>query len=126
MKTAYECAAILIRYHELEELLIVLLCIIIALRTYKDHSLFSDQEKNERSRLFAGGFLLLGISSLIHLLIHVLDLDTNLLYQSLLGYCFSFLVIIASMSAETVRNKKWLPFGYVPLFLLLRYSVFLS
>ncbi|MEJ2688946.1 MAG: ATP-binding protein [Deltaproteobacteria bacterium] len=119
MKTAYECAGILICYHELEELFIVLLCFIIALRTYKDHSLFSDNEKIERSRLFASGFLLLGVSSLIHLLIHVLNLNTNLLYQSLLGYCFSFLIIIASLSAETVHNKEWLPLAYFPLFLLL-------
>lgn len=119
MKTAYECAGILICYHELEELLIVLLCFLIALRTHKDHSLFSDNEKIGRSRLLASGFLLLGISSLIHLLIHVLDLNTNLLYQSLLGYCFSFLVIITSLSAERVRNKEWLPLGYFPLFLLL-------
>lgn len=125
MNTAYQSADVLIRYHEAEEMFIALSCFVIAWRAHKTPDLFSDREKGERSRLFASGFLLLGISSLIHLLIHVLDLDTNLLYQSLIGYCFSLLVIIASLSAEKIAGKKYqyLPYGYLLLLIFLHPAV---
>lgn len=110
----------LINFHVIEETIIAILCLSIAIRTYWIIKSGPDKrEKNSRFFLFGSGYLLLAVSSLIHASIHALHLNNNLLYQTLLGYCFSILLIILSIAAEHARTKKLFPFLYLPLLLLL-------
>ncbi|HDH01824.1 MAG TPA: hypothetical protein ENH17_01695, partial [Nitrospirae bacterium] len=69
--------------------------------------------------LISSGFVLLGISSVIHATIHTAGLDENILYQTLLGYCLGLLTLIVAVSAEKPWSKRAFPFLYIPLLILL-------
>ncbi len=105
-------------YHIAEEVLIGLFCLLIGLKAFKNSQNGPINTKS-RSFLFACGFFLLAFSSTIHAAIHSFQINTNFLYQTLLGYCFGLLVIITSMSAEKTDDKKFLPLFYLPLLVLL-------
>jgi signal transduction histidine kinase len=115
-------------YHITEELVIGFICIIIALRAFSSSK--SEQlslEVNSRIFLIGSSFILLGISSLSHASIHAFKLNLNLLYQTLFGYCLGLLTLIAAVSSEQPGNKRFFPFLFLPLLLLLHpaiYSVF--
>jgi signal transduction histidine kinase len=114
-----------VNYHIGEEYLIAILCSLIALRALK--SAQSGMLTNEiRSRMFlvGSGFIILGISSAIHASIHALQMNQNLLYQTLLSYCFGLLILIIAISSEKPWNKKLLPLLYIPLLILLHPSIY--
>ncbi len=99
-----------------------MICFTVAIRAFytsksEDPSL--DKEKRSRIFLIGAGFVLLGINSTVHSSIHALDLDENLLYQTLLGYCLGLLTLIVAISAEKPWNKKAFPLLYIPLLILL-------
>ena len=110
-------------YHNLEELLIALFCLgtaarqIAVIRSAGDGI---DREQRDRILLQASAFTILGLSSLIHALVHAGHFNTNLLYQTLLGYCLGFLILVVSLAAERVANLRLLPLLYLPLLPLLR------
>lgn len=109
-------------YHIGEEFLIALVCFTVAIRAfYTSKSEHPSLDKEKRSRIFliGAGFVLLGINSTVHSSIHALDLDENLLYQTLLGYCLGLLTLIVAISAEKPWNKKAFPLLYIPLLILL-------
>jgi len=109
-----------ISYHIAEEYLIGITCATIAVRAFR----FSEPEKltqeiTGRLFLIGSGFIILCVSSVIHATIHACSLDLNLLYQTLLGYCFGLLLLIVAVSAEKPWTKKILPLFYLPLLPLL-------
>ncbi len=109
-------------YHILEELLVAFICFCIARRARTlcaGNKSEIGSELSSRIKLVEAGFIVLGMSSLIHALIHATNLDLNLLYQTLLGYCLGFLTIIIAISAEKPQTKMFFPFLYVPLLVLL-------
>lgn len=114
--------AFLLKYHNGEEFLIAFICFFIACRLINRSGrgpLALDSRQSSRVELVGTAFVILGISSLFHAVIHVCHLNQNLLYQTLLGYCFGLLVMIVAISAENPDSKKiWLLF-YLPLFLFL-------
>ncbi len=112
----------LITYHNFEEVMIAACSAIIAARAF----LFkvgdcgkADEEQMGRVFLVGAAFAILALSSLIHAGIHLLHFDENLLYQTLLGYCFAFLLLIAANSTEYPQRKKILPLFYLPLLVFL-------
>lgn len=109
-------------YHIWEELLVAAICFCIAGRAgslCRASKPSNDQELLARVRLVGSGFVILGMSSLIHALIHAADFNLNLLYQTLLGYCLGFLTIVVAMSVEKPQSKAVFPFFYLPLLILL-------
>ncbi len=116
-------------YHIGEEILVGMIGLAIAWRTF---SLFRSPNNNinrqKRARFFllGAGFFILALSSFIHATIHGLHLNLNLLYQTLIGYCFGLLIIIMAISAEYPDNKKIYPVFYLPLLLLLHPSVYVK
>lgn len=112
----------LILWHNAEELVISLLCLSVGLRGM--HGLWRrsqvvDLERQSRALIFCAGFFLLAASSLLHAAIHAFSLNSNMLYQTLLGYCVSLLLIIAGISMDRASQKRWLPLLYLPLVVLL-------
>ncbi len=104
---------ILISYHIAEEIVISAVCILIAIRAFRFLShLEFDRDRYSRVFLFGAAFSILGLSSLIHATIHSYDLNLNLLYHTLIGYCFALLLLIIAISAERPGNKRFLPFLY--------------
>ncbi|TAN45344.1 MAG: HAMP domain-containing sensor histidine kinase [Nitrospirae bacterium] len=110
-----------ITYHIGEDFLIALICFGITARVLRKAKtdLSLDREKRSRLFIFGSGFAILGLSSFIHASIHTFDLNTNILYQTLLGYCFGLLMLIAAVTLEKPWNKKTLPLLYLPLVLML-------
>jgi len=114
-----------ILYHILEESLIAVISVVIALRGFASSR--SRQFSEEiRSRLFlvSSAFILLGINSAVHAFIHANHLNENLLYQTLLGYCLGLFTLIIAISSEKPWSKKPMPLLYIPLLLLLHPSVY--
>ncbi|MDF1577400.1 MAG: ATP-binding protein [Desulfobulbales bacterium] len=113
----YTDKGFLLDYHTGEEFLIALICLIIAGRFALQHKgnppLTPGQEN--RAILFAASFLILGISSLFHAIIHLNHFNLNLLYQTLLGYCFGLLTFIVAISSENPGRKKIFLLFYLPL-----------
>lgn len=108
-------------YHNLEEILIATLSLIISLRAYLCGKA-NEQDSENRARLFiySSGFFILFISSAFHALIHILQLDENMLFQTLTGYSLGLFLIILSISAKEPEKKTLLPFLlYIPLTILL-------
>ena len=108
--------------HYWEEFLIALICISIAGRlfqTSRDRTESFGPEQKSRLFLVAAGFVILALSGLIHAFIHAAGLNLNLLYQTLLGYCFGLLVLIIAISSSRPHEKTKIPLFYLPLFLLL-------
>jgi len=106
----------LITYHNVEEILIALCSVVIAARAFRFRS---DAERESRIFLLGSAFVVLACSSFVHTLIHALHFDENLLYQTLLGYCFGFLLLIVAISAEHPQNKRGLPALYLLLLFFL-------
>ena len=112
-------------YHIAEEALIAVICSIVAYRALKSTNL--DQlspEISSRIFLIGSGFIILGISSASHAFIHAYKLNLNLLYQTLLGYCFGLLTLIVAISSEKPWDNKYFPLFYLPLLLLLHPTVY--
>jgi signal transduction histidine kinase len=115
-------SGLLITYHIGEEFLIAVICFMIARRYFAGSGETSDIEAPEdRARVTLAGaaFVVLGLSSLTHALIHAARFDNNLLYQTLLGYCLGFLILILARSAEKPSTKQAMPLLYLPLLALL-------
>ncbi len=112
----------LIIYHIGEEFLVAVICFLIARRYLKslpDSNGREHPENPARLTLAGAAFIVLGLSSLIHALIHAAQFDNNLLYQTLFGYCLGFLILILARSAEKPSTKQAMPLLYVPLLALL-------
>ena len=111
----------LLNYHIGEEVLIGLICLLIAVRAFRTigFSVSSDQVKSSRIFLVGASFFILGSSSLIHAIIHASHSNQNLLYQTLLAYSFGLFILILAISVENPRNKIALPLLYIPLLALL-------
>lgn len=111
-----------ITYHCWEEFLIALVCVSIAGRLFQlpaDHGTRLDPEEKSRIYLVRTGYILLALSSAVHAFIHVRDLNFNLLYLTLLGYCFALLTFIVAISSARPQTKRFFPFLYLLLLLLL-------
>jgi len=113
-----------LHYHIGEELFISIICLGICWRVFsvsQEQASITSNNSEIRSRTFliSAGFLLLGISSLLHAIIHLAGLDLNLLYQTLLGYCLGLFVLIIAITSESPWKKRALPLLYIPLIALL-------
>jgi signal transduction histidine kinase len=111
----------LLKYHNGEEILIGIICLLIAVRAFRTSGLKVSRDPEQSSRIFLVGasFVILGCSSLIHALIHATHSNLNLLYQTLLGYSFGLFTLIIAISVENPRSKIALPLLYIPLLALL-------
>jgi len=121
---AYNIAMNWLSYHIGEEVFISLVCLGIFWRVFsvsQEHASVTSNDSEIRGRTFliSAGFLLLGISSLLHAVIHEAGLDLNLLYQTLLGYCFGLFILIIAITSEMPWKKRALPLLYLPLIALL-------
>ena len=116
----------LLNYHIGEEILIGLICLLIAVRAFRTSgfSVSTDQIKSSRIFLVGASFFLLGSSSLIHAIIHASHSNLNLLYQTLMGYSLGLFILILAISVENPRNKVTLPLLYIPLLVLLHPMVY--
>ena len=111
----------LLNYHIGEEILIGLICLLIAVRAFRTigFSVSSDQIKSSRIFLVGASFFILGSSSLVHAIIHASHSNLNLLYQTLLAYSLGLFILITAISVENPHNKIALPLLYIPLLALL-------
>jgi len=110
-----------ITYHHWEEFLVALICISIAGRlflTSRDSLEPFSLEQKSRLFLMATGFTVLGFNSLLHGFIHAADLNLNLLYHTLLGYCFGLMVLIIAISSSHPQTKTKILLFYLPLLIL--------
>jgi signal transduction histidine kinase len=116
----------LLNYHSGEELLIGIICLLIAMRSFRASGfrIGNDQVKSSRIFLVGASFLILGSSSLIHTIIHAAHADLNLLYQTLLGYSLGLFTLIIAISVEKPQNKIAIPLLYIPLLVLLHPMVY--
>jgi hypothetical protein len=116
----------LLNYHIGEEILIGLICLLIAVRAFRaiGFSVGGDQVKSSRVFLVGASFFILGSSSLVHAIIHASHSNLNLLYQTLLAYSLGLFILIIAISVEKPRNKVALPLLYVPLLALLHPAVY--
>ena len=116
----------LLNYHIGEEILIGLLCFIIAVRAFRCSGAATESDSAKASRIFLVGasFLILGSSSLIHAAIHAFHANLNLLYQTLIGYSLGLFILILAISVENPRSKVSLPLLYIPLLGLLHPAVY--
>jgi signal transduction histidine kinase len=117
----------LITYHIVEEFFISIICSSIAWRAFsvsRSIDPLSDRESNSRIFLMSAGFLLLGLNSFVHALIHAAGFNQNLLYQTLLGYCLGLLTLIVAISSEKPWSKRALPLLYIPLLILLAPDIY--
>lgn len=108
-------------YHNIEEALIACACFIIALRFYFFYRDKDSLTTKDKGRLYfvVAGFFILGISSAFHAAVHVLDLPYNLLFQTILGYAFGFLMLIFAITMQNPEKKKYLILFYLPLLIFL-------
>jgi len=88
----------LLKYHIGEEILIALICLLIAVRAFRTSGIrvSGDQTKSSRIFLVGAGFFILGSSSLIHAIIHASHSNLNLLYQTLLAYSLGLFILIST------------------------------
>ena len=118
-------------YHIGEEFFIAAVTLGISWRAFSvsrsiDPSLDKNLERRSRIFLVSAGFLILGISSAIHALIHLYGFNLNILYQTLLSYCLGLFILIVAIAAERPWRKVLMPLLYVPLLLLLIPEVYQS
>jgi len=109
-------------YHIVEEAAVAFVCIWISGRAYavsRSLDAAADLERKSRTFLVGSGFLILGLSSLLHASIHASGFSLNVLYQTLMGYCLGLLTLITAISAERPWRKRFLPLLYLPLLVLL-------
>lgn len=97
----------IINYHNAEEAAIGVFCMLIALRLAQRFKQTSDVI----FFMVAEGFLILALSSVVHLAGHFLGEIQALLYGSLLGYTVGF----SSMLAAPVTARESGPGKYVPI-----------
>ncbi len=112
----------LISYHIAEELLIGIICLFIALRVFlarKEGYKRNEEELKSRLYLIGSAFLILSLSSFIHALIHEQKLDQNLLYQTVVAYCFGLLTLVIGISSERPWRWGFFPFIYFGLLIFL-------
>jgi signal transduction histidine kinase len=116
----------LLNYHSGEEILIGLVCLLIAIRAFRASAFNVSRNNIKSSRIFLVGtsFLILGSSSLIHAIIHIAQADLNLLYQTLMGYSLGLFILIFAISVEDPRSKIALPLLYIPMLALLHPMVY--
>ena len=116
----------LLNYHVGEEILIGLLCLLIAVRAFRTigFSVSTDQIKSSRVFLVGASFFILGSSSLIHAIIHASHSNLNLLYQTLMSYSLGLFILILAISVENPRNKVALPLLYIPMLALLHPMIY--
>lgn len=117
-------AHVLMNYHIIEEMVIGIICLIIACSAFSRLAASSRPGKptaqpRRRVYLFAAGFLILGASSSIHTSIHFFAADLNLLYQTLVGYVLGLFMIAISFAVGKSRKIWLLPLVYLPTLLLL-------
>jgi signal transduction histidine kinase len=108
-------------YHIGEEFFIAIICFCIALRAFSvSQKVDPHLQRENKGRIFliSSGFFLLSISSFLHATIHAANLNLNLLYQTLLGYCLGLLTLIFAFSSEKPWNRRAFPLLYIPLLLL--------
>lgn len=111
-----------IAYHNCSEILISCVCFIITARSlflFNDLKKRKDKELSSRILLVGSGFAVLGMSSCIHAIIHAFNFNQNLLYQTLIGYCFGLFLLIIAIFSEKPQTKIFLPLLYIPLLALL-------
>ncbi len=112
-------------YHITEEILISGICGAIMLRAFTScRSGHLSQEISSRILLIGSGFLILGISSATHSVIHAYELNLNLLYQTLCGYSLGLLTLIVAISSEKPWKNTYFPVLYIPLLLLFHPNVY--
>jgi signal transduction histidine kinase len=119
----------LISYHIGEEFIISLICLAVARRALlvsRSIDPEADLERRSRTFLIGAGFGILGLNSGVHAFIHAADLNLNLLYQTLVGYCLGLLTLIVAIATERPWDKRVFPLLYVPTFALLFPSVYES
>jgi len=116
----------LLKYHNGEEILIGLICLLIAARAFRTSGFNKTGNQAKSSRIFLVGasFIVLGASSLIHAIIHATGSELNLLYQTLMGYSLGLFTLIIAISVENPRNKIAVPLLYIPLLALLHPAVY--
>ncbi len=110
-----------ITYHNWEEFLIALICLSLAGRLFHLSPHKTDQfDQEQKSRIFlvAASYMLLAFTSMAHAFIHVRGLNLNLLYVTLLGYCFAMLILIVAISSAKPQANRFFPFLYLPILLL--------
>jgi len=111
----------LLKYHNGEEILIGIICLLIAVRAFRASGFKISPDRVKSSRIFLVGasFVILGSSSLIHAIIHATHSDLNLLYQTLMGYSLGLFILILAISVENPHTKIAIPLLYIPLLALL-------
>ena len=116
----------LLQYHKVEEILIGMLCLLIAIRAFRTSGIKITDNPVKSSRIFLVGtsFVILGCSSLTHAIIHATHADLNLLYQTLLGYSLGLFTLIIAISVDDPRNKITIPLLYIPLLLVLHPAIY--
>jgi signal transduction histidine kinase len=116
----------LLKYHNSEEFLIGMICLLIAVRAFRasGFKISGNQIRSSRIFLVGASFVILGSSSLIHAIIHATHSDLNLLYQTLLGYSLGLFTLILAISVEKPRTKIAVPLLYIPLLALLHPIVY--
>ena len=116
----------LLRYHNGEEILIGIICLLIAARALRTSGfkITGSQVKSSRIFLVGASFIILGSSSLIHAIIHATHSDLNLLYQTLMGYSLGLFILIIAISVENPRTKITMPLLYLPSLALLHPMVY--
>jgi hypothetical protein len=57
--------------------------------------------------------------------IHVFRMNQNLLYQTLFGYCLGLIMLIVAISSEKPKNKRIIPFFYLPLLVLFHTDIYM-
>ncbi len=96
-------------YHNFEELAIAAVCLVLGIRTSRLSRAGAGEDAAETdARIFltASGFFMLSASSAVHSLIHIVGVDENLLFYTLLGYTVGLLILIFSLSAHTLPSRK--------------------
>jgi signal transduction histidine kinase len=116
----------LLNYHIGEEILIGLICLLIAVRAFRTcgFKVSGDQNKSSRIFLLGASFFILGSSSLIHAAIHASHSNLNLLYQTLMSYSLGLFILIVAITVENPRNKVALPLLYIPMLALLHPMIY--
>ena len=116
----------LLQYHKFEEILIGVLCLLVAIRAFRTSGIKITGNPVKSSRIFLVGtsFVILGCSSLTHAIIHAIHADLNLLYQTLLGYSLGLFTLIIAISVDDPRNKITIPLLYIPLLVLLHPAIY--
>lgn len=106
-------------YHNIEEIIVSIACLVIAFAMVKRHR----QAPDSIYFMTSEGFFILSISSIIHVIGHVLGEVQGLLYSSLVGYLAGFASILTSpFVRKESRVKKYIPSIFFVLLVVLLLS----